>query len=109
MQFPVIQSWAFGATAQSAFMNAWQKNFDHTLIEQGTEAYLLDLQMRPDWPALKQGIRDPHYLLIHITAQKVLRDLLLQEHLALFKAEEAPTSTITDSTGNGICSTHNCV
>lgn len=89
MQFPVIESWAFGATAQSAFMNAWQKEFHYALIEQGTEAYLRDLQMRPDWPALKQGIRDPHYLLIHITAQKVLRDLPLQENLALFKAEDS--------------------
>ena len=88
-QYPVIESWAFGAAAQSAFVTAWQKEFHHALIERGTEAYLHDLRARSDWEALKQGIRDPHYLLIHITAQKILRDTKLQEHFALYKAEDS--------------------
>lgn len=48
-QYPVIESWAFGAAAQSAFVTAWQKEFHHALIERGTEAYLHDLRARSDW------------------------------------------------------------
>lgn len=88
-QHPVIESWAFGAKAHSAFVTAWQKEFHHALIDRGTEAYLHELQARPDWDALKQGIRDPHYLLIHITAQKILRETQLQEQLTLYKAEDS--------------------
>lgn len=88
-KFPVIESWAFGACAQSSFVTAWQKEFHHALIEKGTEAYLRDLQTRPDWLTLKQGINDPHYLLIHITAQKILRDMPQTEQLAVYKAEDS--------------------
>lgn len=88
-QYPVIESWAFGATAQSSFITAWQKEFHHALIEIGTSAYLQNLQKRSDWEALKQGIQDPHYLLIHITAQKVLRDTISEEPMSLYKAEDS--------------------
>lgn len=88
-QAPVIESWAFGATAGSAFITAWQKEFHHALITIGTSAYLRNLQERSDWADIRQGIQDTHYLLIHITAQKVLRDSELQEPMVLYKAEDS--------------------
>lgn len=86
-RYPVIESWAFGAPAHAAFMHAWQQEFHLALIVEGTEAYLARLQAQPDSAALLQGIADPSYLLIHVTAQQVLRR---QAHgpLALFKAED---------------------
>lgn len=89
LQFPVIESWAFGAVAQSRFVTAWQKEFHHALIEVGASAYLQQLQAHSDWERLKQGIPDPQYLLIHITAQKVLRDFISEEPMSLYKAEDS--------------------
>lgn len=89
MRFPVIESWAFGAAAYSPFVTAWQQEFHHALIEAGTQTYLEKLRQRADWSALQQGIRDPQYLLIHIAAQKVLRDAMPEEQIALYKAEDS--------------------
>lgn len=72
-RWPVVESWAFGAPAHSPFVSAWQQEFHHALIEQGTDAYLAQLHGRPDGAALLQGIEDPEYLLIHVAAQQVLR------------------------------------
>lgn len=85
--FPVIESWAFGAPAGGAFITAWQKEFHQALIVEGTTAYLQRLQALPGWTDLQQGITDPQYLLIHITAQQVLRR---DGHfrMALYKAED---------------------
>ena len=85
-RLPVVESWAFGAPANSSFVTAWQKEFHHALIELGTERYLADIQNSNNQSVL-QGIADPAYLLIHVTAQQVLRrdnDFTL----ALFKAED---------------------
>lgn len=83
-RFPVIESWAFGARPGSAFITAWQREFHQALVVEGTQDYL---KRQEDLSALQQGIEDPHYLLIHITAQKVLRS---QEftRMALYKAED---------------------
>lgn len=88
VQTPVIESWAFGALAGSDFIVAWQREFHQALIVEGTEAYLQRLQDRPDWAGIRQNIGDPHYLLIHVTAQQVLRQ---RQHsrMALFKAEDS--------------------
>lgn len=85
--FPVIESWAFGALPGASFIVAWQKEFHRALIEEGSTAYLQRLQSLPNWAALQQGIRDPQYLLIHITAQQVLRQQG-GASMALFKAED---------------------
>lgn len=85
-QFPVVESWAFGAPAGAAFVVAWQQEFHQALIEEGTQAYITRLRNLPQWSALLQGIPDPHYLLIHLAAQQVLhRDNAFC--LALNKAE----------------------
>lgn len=86
-QFPVVESWAFGAPAGAAFVSAWQQEFHRALIEEGTQAYIARLQGLPGWGELLQGIPDPEYLLIHLAAQQVLR----RENafgLALNKAED---------------------
>lgn len=85
--FPVIESWAFCAPAHSPFVTAWQEEFNRALIEKGTEAYLAEIRASEDGKALLQGIPDPAYLLIHVTAQKVLRNANAFQ-LALFKAED---------------------
>ncbi|MBS0466096.1 MAG: capsular biosynthesis protein, partial [Proteobacteria bacterium] len=72
-RWPVVESWAFGAPAQSPFVSAWQQEFHHALIAQGTDAYLAQLHGQPEGAALLQGIEDPEYLLIHVAAQQVLR------------------------------------
>lgn len=70
---PVVESWAFGAAAHAPFVSAWQDEFHRALVEQGPDAYLQALGAQPDAAAVLQGIADPHYLLIHVTAQCVLR------------------------------------
>jgi len=89
-RFPVVESWAFGAAAHAPFVVAWQEEFHHALLNQGTDAYLQSLgQNDGESPSaqLLQGIHDPHYLLIHVTAQRVLRRNNAFR-LALFKAED---------------------
>ena len=86
-RYPVVESWIFGAPAQTPFVGAWQEEFHHALIEQGTDAYLQALRSEPHAAQLLQGIADPQYLLIHVAAQRVLRrDNAFR--LALFKAED---------------------
>ncbi|RYF61992.1 MAG: capsular biosynthesis protein [Comamonadaceae bacterium] len=87
VRFPVVESWAFGAPAQSPFVVAWQQEFHHALIEAGTDAYLAALRARDDAATPLQGIPDPAYLLIHVAAQQVLRRGNAFR-LALFKAED---------------------
>lgn len=86
-RYPIVESWAFGAAAHAPFVCAWQEEFHRALIVQGAAAYLQALQQQPEGMASLQGIPDPHYLLIHVTAQQVLR-----RHnafrLALLKAED---------------------
>lgn len=88
VRMPVIESWAFGALAGSGFITAWQREFHQALIVEGTEAYLQRLQGQPDWGDIRQSIGDPHYLLIHITAQQVLRRKQYSS-MAVFKAEDS--------------------
>lgn len=88
VRMPVIESWAFGALAGSGFITAWQREFHQALIVEGTEAYLQRLQGQPDWGDIRQNIGDPHYLLIHITAQQVLRRKQYSS-MAVFKAEDS--------------------
>lgn len=87
-RMPVIESWAFGALAGGGFITAWQREFHQALIVEGTEAYLQRLQGQPDWDDIRQNIGDPHYLLIHITAQQVLRRKQYS-CMAVFKAEDS--------------------
>ncbi|GGC07629.1 hypothetical protein GCM10007205_15960 [Oxalicibacterium flavum] len=87
VRFPVVESWAFGAPANSPFMIAWQREFHRALIEVGTESYLDALRSREDGTTVLQGIADPAYLLIHVAAQQVLRRSN-GYRLALFKAED---------------------
>lgn len=84
---PVVESWAFGAPAGSAFMAAWQREFHHALVEAGTEDYLARLRQQEDGAAVLQGIADPAYLLIHVAAQRVLRRPN-GFRLSLFRAED---------------------
>jgi len=88
--FPVVESWAFGAAAHAPFVVAWQEEFHHALINQGADTYLQSLgQSEGEASAAQilQGIHDPHYLLIHVAAQRVLRRNNTFR-LALFKAED---------------------
>lgn len=87
-QFPIIESWAFGALPGSAFITAWQKEFHRALIEEGTDTYLQQLRSQPEWSSIVQNINDPNYLLIHITAQRVLRRQAYSR-MALYKAEDS--------------------
>ncbi len=86
-RYPVIESWAFCAPEMSRFMNDWQQEFHQALIVEGTPAYLQRLQAQPESAAILQGIADPAYLLIHVTAQQVLRRNAAAS-LALYKAED---------------------
>lgn len=88
VRLPVIESWAFGALAGGGFITAWQREFHQALIVEGTEAYLQRLQVQPNWGDIRQNIGDPHYLLIHITAQQVLRRKQYSS-MAVFKAEDS--------------------
>lgn len=87
VQRPVIESWAFCAPAGSRFVSEWQKEFHQALIAEGPEAYLQRLRSRPDAADILQRIPDPDYLLIHVTAQQVMRRIP-DARLNLFKAED---------------------
>lgn len=88
VDFPVIESWAFGAYPQHPFVQRWYQEFHAALIEAGTDDYLKGLEQREDWQAIRQNIQDPKYLLIHITAQKILREQS-NPSLVLYKAEDS--------------------
>jgi hypothetical protein len=85
--YPIVESWAFGAAPHSPFVSAWQEEFHRALIVQGPTPYLQALRHQPDGAAMLQGIPDPQYLLIHVTAQQVLRRHNAYR-LALLKAED---------------------
>lgn len=86
-RYPVMESWIFGAPAHTPFISAWQQEFHHALVEQGSATYLQALQASPQGAQVLQGIADPQYLLIHVAAQQALRrDNGFR--LALFKAED---------------------
>ncbi|MGB6094844.1 MAG: capsular polysaccharide synthesis protein [Comamonas thiooxydans] len=84
INFPIIESWAFGAIPGSPFIKEWQREFHEALIVKGPDAYLKKV---PYLVSLRQGIEDPNYLLIHIAAQNVLRRQK-SSTLHLFKAED---------------------
>lgn len=86
-RWPIVESWAFGAPAHAPFVSAWQQEFHRALIEQGPHAYLAAAHQQPTGAALLQGIADPHYLLIHVAAQQVLRRGGAYR-LALLRAED---------------------
>ncbi|MDR0227375.1 MAG: capsular polysaccharide synthesis protein [Burkholderiaceae bacterium] len=87
LRYPVIESWAFCAPAGSRFVSEWQKEFHQALVIEGTQAYLQRLRAQPDASAVLQRIPDPEYLLIHVTAQRVMRRMP-DALLTLFKAED---------------------
>lgn len=68
---PIIDSWCMAAPAGSRFVEAWFAEFSLAMT-MGDAAYLASLQSTGGAERLLQKLPRPDYLMIHVTAQRVL-------------------------------------
>jgi hypothetical protein len=73
-QRPVIDSWCMAAPAGSRFIADWFAEFSGPAWSRGDSAYLEALQSSGTAAEVLQRIASPAYMLIHVTAQRVLND-----------------------------------
>jgi hypothetical protein len=81
---PIVDSWCMAAPPDSPFVCAWYRELGEALAI-GDQAYLARLEDGGRLARLRQGIRDPAYLIIHMCGQVVLErepDYRLQLWLA---------------------------
>jgi hypothetical protein len=71
-QRPVIDSWCMAAPAGSPFIADWLAEFSGKAWAKGDAAYLQDLHANGEAGKVLQKIASPAYMMIHVTAQRVL-------------------------------------
>ncbi|PAT41658.1 mannosyltransferase [Vandammella animalimorsus] len=86
-QYPVVENWFMAAAPGSAFVHAWQREFDAEVVPRGNSGYLQHLQALGLLPALQQAIDAPEYLSMHLAAQRVLQRDDAHYRLTLWPAE----------------------
>lgn len=92
---PVIENWFLAANKGSQFIRKWRDEFTQMINFLTIEEYI---KSRKKMGIDFQGIPDPHYLAIHIAAQKVLQiDKYLRDSLILRKAEDGPFKYLSDA------------
>lgn len=92
---PVIENWFLAANKGSPFIKKWRDEFTQMTNFLTVEDYI---KSRKKMGVHFQGISDPHYLAIHIAAQKVLQiDKYLSDSLILRKAEDGPFKYLADA------------
>lgn len=72
-QCPVIDSWAMAAPAGSPFMADWFAEFSGRAWPLGDAQYLAELHTHDYAAEVLQRIASPDYMMIHVTAQRVLQ------------------------------------
>ena len=87
----VIESWFIACPKGSHFVRSWKTEFLRTNDFDTIADYINDVEQSTDF----QKIDLPHYLCIHISAQKVLQE---QRHnLLLYKAEDTAYKYLVDA------------
>ena len=93
--FPVIESWFLAANKGSKFIKAWRDEFTEMAKFVTVDAYI---NSRKKMGVDFQGISNPHYLAIHVAAQKVLQiDKYPRDTLILRKAEDGPFKYLVEA------------
>jgi hypothetical protein len=96
-KFPVIENWFFACNKGSKFMKLWRDEFTEMSRYQTVEEYIESRRKIIDF----QGIDNPIYLSMHISAQKVLQwDEYQTDVLILRKAEDGPFRYLVDANWN---------
>lgn len=96
-KFPVIENWFFACNKGSKFMKLWRDEFTELARYQTVEKYIESRRKIIDF----QGIDNPIYLSMHISAQKVLQwDEYPTDVLILRKAEDGPFRYLVDAKWN---------
>lgn len=70
--YPIIENWCMVAIKASPFVHAWLLEF--TLALEDGKAYLAGLKAQGTYDETLQKIIRPEYFLMHVTAQRVLRN-----------------------------------
>jgi hypothetical protein len=92
---PVIESWFLAANKGSQFIKKWRDEFTQMANFIAVKDYI---ESRRKMGVDFQGISDPHYLAIHIAAQKVLQiDKYPIDSLILKKAEDGPFKYLVEA------------
>ncbi len=68
---PIVDSWCVAAPPASSFVTDWYRELC-TALALGDEIYLGQLEAEGRMAGLRQGIRNPSYLIIHMCGQVVL-------------------------------------
>ncbi|KAJ3317734.1 hypothetical protein HDV06_001288 [Boothiomyces sp. JEL0866] len=83
-EFPVVENWFLAAVPHSQFITDWKTEFYKINEFDSVDGYVQYILKDTD----TQNIDAPHYLTMHIAAQKVLQTK--QYNLTLLKAEDTP-------------------
>lgn len=84
---PVIENWCFAAPAGSPFVEAWYRELTDEVIAKGESTYLDRLEAVGVRDDAVRGIPNAQYLIMHVAAQRVLRQS--SEHrIHVFRAED---------------------
>ena len=87
--FPVVENWFMAAPPASPFITDLQREFTTQTVPRGGRGYVEHLQSLGVYEQARQRIDIPHYLGMHLAAQRVLR-AGGGYRLALARAEDGP-------------------
>jgi hypothetical protein len=97
-QSPIIENWFFACIKDSEFMKLWKDEFMKMADFPTVKDYV---KSRKDMGINFQGIFNPEYLAMHVSAQKVLQiDKYNINNLVLKKAEDGPFNYLVYSNWN---------
>jgi hypothetical protein len=88
LQRPVIENWFMAAVPGSAFITDLAGEFNRA-ISLGEGRYMEELLNRPESAQILQGIKNPHYLIMHVAGAVLLYEKLADYRLSLLKAEDS--------------------
>jgi hypothetical protein len=91
---PVIESWCFACIPNSAFVEDWRDEFMTLNDYQNAKQYL-----EANSQVNVQNIDNPEYLVIHVSAQKLLQTNSEKYKLHLLRAEDTAYKHMVDDNG----------
>jgi hypothetical protein len=91
---PVIESWFFACTPDSSFVKEWRNEFISISNHTNVAEYLKNVQTKG---TNIQNIENPHYLAIHVSAQKVLQSSPNKYSMHLLRAEDTAFKYLEDN------------
>jgi hypothetical protein len=94
-EYPIIESWFFACNKDSKFVKLWRDEFSKIALYPNIEKYL---ESRKEMGVDYEKISNPHYLAIHVAAQKILQiDKYPLDSLILQRAEDGPFKYLVDA------------